>query len=202
MNVYIDGLGYSEEESTRRGMLVVKSASLMMGSPLRKFNTTPAEAAAYLAEYFAAVTERAGSRAFESICRVFDALKECEELNMSQRADEWPSKDQVREHLEAYQKNGNSGLLRAIQENQKDISASRSQEIPQERRETSTTRFLLHGLNPEDSVIAVWKLLFSPSLRNLCGSEWSLRWCKNLIDSYIGRTTRNSPLNITACQLW
>lgn len=46
-----------------------------------------------------------------------------------------------------------------------------------------TTRTLLHGLNEEESAIAVWKLLFSPQLRNHFGSDWSREWTNKLIEN-------------------
>jgi hypothetical protein len=64
--------------------------------------------------------------------------------------------------------------------------AARSLESSQQRRPRPTTTSLLHGLNPEESLTAIWKLLFSPQLRNHFGSEWSVQWCKKLIDTYLG----------------
>jgi hypothetical protein len=43
---------------------------------------------------------------------------------------------------------------------------------------------LLCGLNVEDSTTAIWKLLFSPSLRKQVGTENSFRWCEELIAAY------------------
>lgn len=43
---------------------------------------------------------------------------------------------------------------------------------------------LLYGLNSDESLIAFWKLLFSPSLRKHFGSEHSLQWCEKLIESF------------------
>lgn len=51
--------------------------------------------------------------------------------------------------------------------------------------EEPASHSLLYGLNAEESVIAVWKLLFGPVLRNHFGSEWSLQWSRKLIESYI-----------------
>jgi len=45
-----------------------------------------------------------------------------------------------------------------------------------------TRSLLLHGLNEEESAIAVWKLLFSPQLQKHFGSAWSLDWSNQLID--------------------
>ena len=64
------------------------------------------------------------------------------------------------------------------------MNAPRPLEVLQERSEELTSRSLLYGLNSEESLIAVWKLLFSPSLRNRFGSQWSLQWCKKLIVTY------------------
>lgn len=45
-------------------------------------------------------------------------------------------------------------------------------------------RSLLHGLNDEDSVIAIWKLLFSPQLQKHFGSDWSLDWTHKLAANF------------------
>lgn len=66
------------------------------------------------------------------------------------------------------------------------MNAPRPVEVLQERPKEPTSRSLLYGLNSEESLIAVWKLFFSPLLRNHFGSEWSLQWCKKLIESYLG----------------
>ena len=43
---------------------------------------------------------------------------------------------------------------------------------------------LLYGLNDEESIIALWKLLFSPSLRKHFGSDWSLEWSSKLVANF------------------
>lgn len=45
-------------------------------------------------------------------------------------------------------------------------------------------RQLLYGLTSEQSLVVVWRLLFSPSLRKHFGPESSLQWCRDLIDTY------------------
>jgi hypothetical protein len=45
-------------------------------------------------------------------------------------------------------------------------------------------RQLLYGLSSEQSLIVVWRLLFSPSLRQCIGPESSLQWCENLIETH------------------
>ena len=45
-----------------------------------------------------------------------------------------------------------------------------------------TKRLLLHGLNEEQSAIALWKLLFSPHLQKHFGSAWSFEWTGKLSD--------------------
>lgn len=50
--------------------------------------------------------------------------------------------------------------------------------------EISRPRLLLHGLNNEDSILAIWKLLFSPRLQNYFGAEQSLEWTKKLIANF------------------
>ncbi len=47
--------------------------------------------------------------------------------------------------------------------------------------EISKARLLLHGLNARDSIIAVWKVLFSPTLRKHFGSDRSFAWTEKLI---------------------
>jgi hypothetical protein len=47
------------------------------------------------------------------------------------------------------------------------------------------TRQLLYGLNSEQSLVVLWRLLFSPSLRKHFGPESSLQWCENLIGTYV-----------------
>lgn len=42
----------------------------------------------------------------------------------------------------------------------------------------------LHGLNGEDAIRAVWKLLFSPALQKHFGSGQSLEWTKKLIAKF------------------
>jgi hypothetical protein len=66
------------------------------------------------------------------------------------------------------------------------MNALRAPEVPQERQKEPTAHSLLHGLSAGESLIAIWKLLFGPSLRNHFGAEWSLRWCRNLIESFLG----------------
>ncbi|HLJ91127.1 MAG TPA: hypothetical protein VKZ53_30265 [Candidatus Angelobacter sp.] len=46
-------------------------------------------------------------------------------------------------------------------------------------------RTLLYGLNDEDTLLAIWKLLFSPPLRKHFGDKWSLEWSSNLIANFI-----------------
>jgi len=48
-----------------------------------------------------------------------------------------------------------------------------------------STRALLYGLNDEESIIALWKLLFSPPLRKHFGSDWSLEWSSRLVASFV-----------------
>jgi len=48
-----------------------------------------------------------------------------------------------------------------------------------------STRALLYGLNDEESIIALWKLLFSPPLRKYFGSDWSLEWSSRLVASFV-----------------
>lgn len=50
--------------------------------------------------------------------------------------------------------------------------------------EISKPRLLLHGLNGEDSILATWKLLFSPILQNHFGSDQSLEWTRELITKF------------------
>lgn len=45
-------------------------------------------------------------------------------------------------------------------------------------------RILLHGLNCEDSVLAIWRLLFSPILQKHFGRGHSLEWTKKLIANF------------------
>jgi hypothetical protein len=47
--------------------------------------------------------------------------------------------------------------------------------------EISEPRLLVHGLNREDSVLAIWKLLFSPTLQGHLGAERSLEWTRSLV---------------------
>lgn len=44
---------------------------------------------------------------------------------------------------------------------------------------------LLHGLNPRQSLLAVWKLMFSPALQVHFGADWSLGWCDDLLRSFM-----------------
>jgi hypothetical protein len=44
---------------------------------------------------------------------------------------------------------------------------------------------LLHGLNPRQSLLALWKLMFSPALQLHFGPEWTLGWCEDLLRSFI-----------------
>ena len=44
---------------------------------------------------------------------------------------------------------------------------------------------LLHGLNPRQSLLAVWKLMFSPALQVHFGADWSLGWCDDLLRSFV-----------------
>lgn len=44
---------------------------------------------------------------------------------------------------------------------------------------------LLYGLNSDESLVAFWKLLFSPFLRKHFGSKHSLQWGEKLIESFI-----------------
>ena len=45
--------------------------------------------------------------------------------------------------------------------------------------------FVLHDLNARESLVAVWLLLFSPSLRQHFGPEWSLEWTRRLIRAFV-----------------
>lgn len=45
-------------------------------------------------------------------------------------------------------------------------------------------RPLLHGLNDEDSIIAIWKILFSPPLRRHFGLDWSFGWTNRLAANF------------------
>lgn len=119
MNVYIDGLGNSEDKSTQVAMRVVKSASLMMGHSLAKFGTTPLEAAEFLGQYFGAVIQKHGPQSLDEIDRIFRALIQYEDLYLPQKSKDWPSSGQLKDHFEAYKKDGKLGLLKAIEENQK-----------------------------------------------------------------------------------
>lgn len=47
-----------------------------------------------------------------------------------------------------------------------------------------TTRPLLHGLTDEESVLAIWKLLFSPPLREHFGSDWTYEWSSRLAANF------------------
>lgn len=64
------------------------------------------------------------------------------------------------------------------------MNTLRSLGSSEEQRPRSTPP-LLHGLDADDSLIAVWKLLFSPRLRDHFGAEWSIQWCRKLIDTYL-----------------
>lgn len=48
----------------------------------------------------------------------------------------------------------------------------------------SKPRLVLHGLNPQDSILAIWNLLFSPPLQKHFGSSDSLEWTKKLIAKF------------------
>jgi hypothetical protein len=48
----------------------------------------------------------------------------------------------------------------------------------------SKPRLRLHGLNVEDTILAIWKLLFSPPLQSHFGSERSLEWTRELITNF------------------
>lgn len=119
MNVYIDGLGNSEDPSTQVAMRVVKSASLMMGCKLENFGTSPLEAADFLGQYFGAVIEKHGPQSLNEIDKIFRALIQYEDHYLPQRSNDWPSSEQLEDHFAAYQKDGKHGPLKAIEENQK-----------------------------------------------------------------------------------
>jgi hypothetical protein len=121
MNVYIDGIGYSDDKSTRVAMRVVKAAALMMGSNLAKFDTTPLQAAEFLEQYFGEVIKKHGSQGLESIDRVFRSLIQYEDQYLPQQSDDWPSSEQLKCLFEAFKKGGKLGLLKAIGENQKEL---------------------------------------------------------------------------------
>lgn len=65
------------------------------------------------------------------------------------------------------------------------MNAPRPLRTFEERPRAQTTSSLLHGLTSEESLIAVWKMLFCPPLRSHFGAEWSLEWCKNLVETYV-----------------
>lgn len=117
--MYIDGLGYSDDKSTQVAMRVVKAASLMMGSNLAKFGTTPIQAAEFLGQYFGEVIKKHGPQGIDSIDRVFRSLIQYEEQYLPQQSDDWPSSEQLNSLFEAFKKGGKRGLLKAIEENQK-----------------------------------------------------------------------------------
>lgn len=119
MNVYIDGLGYSEDPSTRQAMQVIKAVSLSMGRNLDRFGMTSLEAAEYLEKYFGFVFKQHGSKSIDSIDRVFSALKQWEEQRSPGRIDCFPSWEEIRLYFEAYQRGGKLALLTVIEENQK-----------------------------------------------------------------------------------
>ncbi len=121
MNVYIEGLGYTDDSSTHIGMRVIKSASLSMNSKLIKFKSTPIQAADFLDQFFAESIKAQGAHALDSINRVFRSLREYEQKHMPQLSDAWPSQEIVKKLFDAYMKGGKSGLLRAIEENQEEI---------------------------------------------------------------------------------
>lgn len=121
MNVYIEGLGYTNDSSTRVRMRVIKSASLSMSSKLVKFKTTPMEAAEFLEQFFVESIKAQGAHALNSINRVFRSLKEYEQKHMPKLSDEWPSQEMVQGLFDAYMKRGKLGLLKAIEENQEAI---------------------------------------------------------------------------------
>jgi len=50
--------------------------------------------------------------------------------------------------------------------------------------EISKSRLHLHGLNGRDSITAIWKVLFSPTLREHFGSDRSLEWTEKLIANF------------------
>lgn len=62
------------------------------------------------------------------------------------------------------------GLVESITERARDVVS-----------EISKPRLLLLGLNGEESILAIWKLLFSPTLQKHFGSGNSLDWTKKLI---------------------
>jgi len=121
MNVYIEGIGYSDDPMTRVGMRVIKSASLSMSSKLVKFETTPIQAADFLDQFFVESIKAQGAHALNSMNNVFRSLKEYEQKYMPQLSDEWPSPEIVEGLFDAYMKGGKLGLLKAIEENQEEI---------------------------------------------------------------------------------
>ena len=51
-----------------------------------------------------------------------------------------------------------------------------------------SSRAFLYGLNPEQSLTALWKLLFNPFLQEKLGFERTLHWCEDLVETV---TVRN-----------
>ena len=64
----------------------------------------------------------------------------------------------------------NSELVESITERARDVIS-----------DISKSRMLLHGLSGDDSILAVWKLLFSPTLQKHFGSGDSFEWTEKLI---------------------
>lgn len=63
------------------------------------------------------------------------------------------------------------------------VNAPRPQEVPWDRQGMKRG-IELYGLNQEQSLIAVWKLLFSPLLQTKIGSAASFQWTRSLIDDF------------------
>lgn len=72
---------------------------------------------------------------------------------------------------------------------------ARAREIMEE---ISKPRLLLHGLNGRDSIIAVWKALFSPTLLNHFGDPRSFEWTEKLWPTSPRATRLHSAPNTTA----
>ena len=74
----------------------------------------------------------------------------------------------------------------------------RAQEI---MTDISRTRLVLHGLNAGDSVLAIWKLLFSPKLQKHFGSGESFEWTKRLVANFADGTRfdKRSHMSFQAC---
>ena len=101
-------------------MRVVKSASLMMGHSLA-VGTTPLEAAEFLGQYFGAVIEKHGPQSLDEIDRIFRALIQYEDLYLPQKSKDWPSSGQLKDHFEAYKRDGKLGLFESHRGKPKEV---------------------------------------------------------------------------------